>query len=188
MGNSLFFETPRTKDVERRPLPTNTHTYTIYSSSFHGRLSPQISFCDPHPTFFFVFFFLPLDTNRLRGESSFRPEPLRKPPYEPSRVDIQFYYNFKKIYTDIPLELPKDDQVLLLHSFNDVLSLKRDDGKGLSSTSENLKKKSSPDQKSRCRTCVQACHSPFKADGSTEIDLQLLHQINNLFQLNLRNK
>ena len=39
---------------------------------------------------FFVFFFLPLDTNRLWGESSFRPEPLRKPPYEPSRVDIQF--------------------------------------------------------------------------------------------------
>ena len=45
---------------------------------------------------FFVFFVLPLDTNRLRGESSFRPEPLRKPPYEPSRVDIQFYHNFKK--------------------------------------------------------------------------------------------
>ena len=45
---------------------------------------------------FFVFFFLPLDTNRLGSESSFRPERLRKPPYEPSRVDIQFYYNFKK--------------------------------------------------------------------------------------------
>ena len=49
---------------------------------------------------FFVFFFLPLDTNRLRGESSFRLESLRKPPNEPSRVDIQFYYNFKK-YTRI---------------------------------------------------------------------------------------
>ena len=70
----------------------------------------------------FVFFlFLPLDTNRLRGESSFRPEPLRKPPFEPSRVDIQFYHNFKKIYTDIQLELPKDDQLRLLQSFNDVL-------------------------------------------------------------------
>ena len=45
--------------------------------------------------------------------------------YEPSRVDIQFYYNFKKIYTDIPLELPKDDLVLLFQSFNDVLSPKR---------------------------------------------------------------
>ena len=29
---------------------------------------------------FFVFFFLPLDTNRLRCESSFRPETLPKPP------------------------------------------------------------------------------------------------------------
>ena len=44
-----------------------------------------------------------------------------KPPYEPSRVDIQFYYNFKRIYTDIPLESPQDDQVLLLQGFNDVL-------------------------------------------------------------------
>ena len=165
------------------------HTHTLYIlPAFMDVSRHRYPFVILIPHFFFVFFFLPLDTNRLRGESSFRPEPLRKPPYEPSRVDIQFYYNFKKIYTDIPLELPKDDQVLLLHSFNDVLSLKRDDGKGLSSTSENLKKKSSPDQKSRCRTCVQACHSPFKADGSTEIDLQLLHQINNLFQLNLRNK
>lgn len=112
----------RDKDVERRPYPTNTHTYILFSSSFHGRLSPQISFCDPHPTvFFFAFFFLPLDTNRLRGESDFRPEPLRKPPYEPSRVDIQFYYNFKKLYTDIPLELSNDDRVPLLQGFNDAL-------------------------------------------------------------------
>ena len=72
--------------------PTNTHTYTLFSSSFRGRLSPQISFCGPYPTVFFVFFFLPLDTNRLRGESSFRPEPLRTPPQELSLVDIQFYY------------------------------------------------------------------------------------------------
>ena len=27
------------------------HTYTHFSS-FHGRLSPQIAFCDPHPTVF----------------------------------------------------------------------------------------------------------------------------------------
>ena len=43
------------KDVERRPCPRNTHTHTLFSSSFHGRLSPQISFCDPHPTVFSVF-------------------------------------------------------------------------------------------------------------------------------------
>ena len=78
----------------------------------------------------FVFFFLPLDTNRLRGESSLRPEPLRKPRYVrtfPRRHPI--YYNFKTIYTDIPLELPKDDQVLLFQGFNDVLLPKRDDEK-----------------------------------------------------------
>ena len=70
---------------------------------------------------FFVFFFLPFDTNRLRGEISFRPKQLRKPLYEPSCVDIQFYYNFKNIYTDIPLKLPKDDLVLILQGFNNVL-------------------------------------------------------------------
>ena len=33
------------------------HTHILYfSSSFHGRLSPQISFCDPHLTVFFLSF------------------------------------------------------------------------------------------------------------------------------------
>ena len=165
---SLFFATPRTKDVERRPCPTNTHTYTLYSSSFHGRRSPEISFMILIPLFFFFyFFFLPLYTNRLRGESSFRPKPLRKPPYEPSRVDIQFYYNFKIIYTDIPLELPKDDQVLLLQGFNDVLSPKGDDEKRFSSTSKNLKN-GSPNQKSRCRTYAEVCYSPFNLPRSAK--------------------
>ena len=51
------------------------------------------------------------------------------------------------IYTDIPLELPKDDQVHLLQDFNDVLSPKRDDGKRFSSTSENLKNSSPVSQR-----------------------------------------
>ena len=138
----------------------NTHIHFTFFQLSWTSLATDILFWSSSHCFFFVFFFLPLDTNRLRGESSFRPEPLRKPPYEPSRVDIQFYYNFKKIYTDIPLELPKDDQVLLLQGFNDVLSPKRDDGKRFSSTSENLKF-GSPDQKSRRCTCAQACYSPF---------------------------
>ena len=59
------------------------------------------------------------------------------PTYEPSLLDIHFYYNnFKNIYTDIPLELPKDDDVLVFQGFNDVLSPKRDDGKRFSSSSE----------------------------------------------------
>ena len=42
--------------------PTNTHTHT-FSSSFHGGLSPQISFCVPHPTIYFSFsFFLWIQT------------------------------------------------------------------------------------------------------------------------------
>ena len=97
------------------------HTHTLYILPAFMDIS-----CHRYPfliliPLFFVFFFLPLDTNRFRGESSFRPEPLHKPPYEPSRINIQFYYNFKKIYTDIPPKLPKDDQVLLLQGFNNVL-------------------------------------------------------------------
>ena len=100
---------------------SDVYTHILYSSSFlWTSLATDILLWSSSHCLF-VFFFLPLDTNRLRGESSFRPESLRKPPYEPSSVDIQFYCNFKKIYTDIPLELPKDDQVLLLQSFNDVL-------------------------------------------------------------------
>ena len=73
-----------------------------------------------------------------------------------SCIDIQFYCNFNKIYTDIPLEFPTDHQLLLLQGFKDVLSPTRDDGKRFSSTSENLKNVS-PDQKSRF-----PCDSPFK--------------------------
>jgi len=127
------------------------YTHTLY-------ILPAFMDVSLIPLFFRFFpFFLCIQTS---FEASFRPEPLRKPPYETSRVDIQFYHNFKIIYTDIPLELPKDDQVLLLQGFNDVLSPKRDDGKRFSTTSENLKN-GSPDQKSRCRTCAQACYSPF---------------------------
>ena len=71
-----------------------------------------------------------------------------------------FTMTLKNKHRDIPLELPKDDQVLLLQGFNDVLSPKRHDGKRFSSANENLKN-GSPDQNSRCRTCAQECYSPF---------------------------
>ena len=162
MGTSLFFATPRTKDVEPRPCPTNTHTYTLYSSSFHGRLSPQISFCDPHPTVFFLSFsfFLRMQTG-FEAKAAFDPSRFVNLPMNLSASTSNFTITLKKIYTDIPLELPKDDQVLLLQGFDDVLSPKRDDGKRFFSTSENLKN-GWPDQKSRCRTCAQACYRPFK--------------------------
>ena len=112
----LLFASPKTKDVKRRPCLRNTHTYTLFSSSFHGRLSPQISFCDPHPTVgksLFLSFF--------EYKPASRRKPLRTHTQEPSRGDIQLYHVFKNIYTDITLELPKDDQVLLLQGLNDVL-------------------------------------------------------------------
>ena len=122
----------------------------------------QTSFCDPYPTVFLSFSLFLWTQTGFEAKTAYDPSHfVNHPTYEPSRVDIQFYYNFKKIYLDVPLELPKDDQVLLFQGFNDVLSPKRDDGKRLSSSSENLKN-GSPDQKSRCRTCAQACYSPFK--------------------------
>ena len=88
MRTLLFFATPKTKDVERRPCPTKTHTYTLFSfSPFMDVSRHRYPFVILTPLFF-VFFFLPLDTNRLRGESSFRLERLGTPPHEPSRVDI----------------------------------------------------------------------------------------------------
>ena len=160
MGTSLFFATPRTKDVERRPCPTNTHTYTLYSSSFHGRLSPQISFFDPHPTVFLSFsFFLWIQTG-FEAKAAFGPSRFVNLPTNLPASISNFTITLKKTYTEISLELPKDDQVLLLQGFNDVLSPRREDGKRFSSTSENLKF-GSPDQKSRRCTCAQACYSPF---------------------------
>ena len=160
MGTSLLFATPRTKDVERRPCPTNTHTYTLYSSCFRGRISPQISFCDPHPTVFLSFsFFLWIQTG-FEAKAAFDPSRFVNLPTNLPASTSNFTITLKKIYTEIPLEMSKDDQILFLQGFNDVLPSKRDDGKRFSSTSETLKN-GSPDQKSRSRTCAQACYSPL---------------------------
>jgi len=159
MGTSLFFATPRTKDVERRPCLTNTHIYTLYSSSFHGYFSSQISCCDPHPTVFLSSsFFLWIQTG-FEAKAAFNLSCFVNLPTNLPALTSNFTVTLKK-YTQMMLELPKSDQVLLLEGFNDVLSLKRDDGKRFSSTSENLKN-GSPDQKSRCCTRAQACYSPF---------------------------
>ena len=77
------------------------HTHTLYFlPGFMDVSRHRYPFVILIPLFFFVFFFLPLDTNWLRGKSSFRLEPLRTPPQDPSRVDTQFYDDFKK-YTQI---------------------------------------------------------------------------------------
>ena len=72
-GNLALRNSNGTKDVERRPYPTKTHTYILFSSSFHGRLSPQISFCDPHSTVFLSFsFFLWMQTG-FEAKAAFVP-------------------------------------------------------------------------------------------------------------------
>jgi len=138
------------------------HTHTLYSSSFHGRLSPHVSFCDPHPTVFLSFSFCLWIQTGFEAKVAFDPSRFVNLPTNLPASTSNFTITYtQKIYTDIPLELPKDDQVLLLQGFNDVLYLKRNDGKRFSSATENLKNNSS-DQKSRCRTCAKACYSPLK--------------------------
>ena len=49
-----------------------TH-YTLYSSSLHGRLSPQISFCDHHPTAFLSFSFILWIQTGFEAKGAFDP-------------------------------------------------------------------------------------------------------------------
>ena len=82
---------------EGRVRQIHTHTVTFYflfRISWTSLATDILLWSSSHCLY--RFFFLPLDTNWLRGESIFRPEPLRTPPHEPSRVDIQFEYDFKK--------------------------------------------------------------------------------------------
>ena len=99
MGASLFFATRTGQKMLSEGRIRRIHTHPLYFlPAFMDVSRHRYPFVILVPLFFFfVFFFLPLDTNRLRGESNFRHEPLRKPPYEPSRVDIKFYYNFNFI-------------------------------------------------------------------------------------------
>ena len=151
MGTSLLSATPRTKDVEHGRV-RQIHTYfTFFQLSWTSPATDILLWSSSHC--FFVFFFLPLDTNRLRGESSFRPEPLRKPPYEPSHIDIQFYYNPKMIKYSFY-------KVSTMFSHRNG-TMERD----FLPRAKKLKNRS-PDEKSRCRTCTQACYSPFKQEGA----------------------
>ena len=95
------------------------HTYTHFSS-FHGCLSPQISFCDPHPTAFLSrSFFLWIQTG-LEAKAAVDPSRFVNLRTNLPASTSNFTITFKKIYTDIPLELPKGDHVLLLQVFDSV--------------------------------------------------------------------
>ena len=69
---------------------------------------------------FFFLFLSSFGYKQASRRKQFSSQAASTPPQEPSHVDIQFYYDFKKV-TQIPLELPKDDEVLLWQGFNDVL-------------------------------------------------------------------
>ena len=119
MGTSLFFATPRTKDVERRPCPTNTHTYTLFPfSDFMDVSRHRCPFVILIPLFYFSFsVFLWIQTG-FEAKAAFVPSRFVHLPTNLPAATSNFVMT-KKIYTDI--ELPKDDQVLLLQGFNDFL-------------------------------------------------------------------
>ena len=96
------------------------HTYTHFSS-FHGCLSPQISFCDPHPTVFLSrSFFLWIQTG-FEAKAAVDPSRFVNLPTNLPASTSNFTITFKKnIHTVIPLELPKGDHVLLLQVFDSV--------------------------------------------------------------------
>ena len=165
MGTSLFFATPRTKDVERRPCLTNTHTYTLYSSSFHGYFSPQISCCDPHPTVFLSSsFFLWIQTG-FEAKAAFNLSCFVNLPTNLPALTSNFTVTLKK-YTQMMLELLKGDQVLLLEGFNDVLSLKRDDGKRFFSVATDTHINLTVNNKVLSRRTAPLAHSSSTATSS----------------------
>ena len=61
----------------------------------------------------------------------------------------------------VAFQTSKMDQIALEYWYNSFLGRPRVDGRGFFYQKPILKKRS-PDQKSRCRTCAEACHSPFK--------------------------
>ena len=71
------------------------------------------------PLFFFSFYFF-LQTG-LEAKAAFDPNRFVNLPSNLPASTSNFTITLKKIYTDIQLELPKDDQLRLLQGFNDVL-------------------------------------------------------------------
>ena len=67
----------------------------------------------------------------------------------------------KKIQ-NMAFKTSKMDQIALEYWYNSFLGRLRVDGRGFFFYQKLILKKRSQDQKSRCRTCAEACHSPFK--------------------------
>ena len=67
---------------------------------------------------------------------------------------------------NMAFETSKLDQIALEYWYYDFLGSLKVAGRGFLHQKPILKKRS-PEQKSRCRTCAEACHSPFKLDCKT---------------------
>ena len=64
---------------------------------------------------------------------------------------------------NMAFKTPKMNKISLEYLYNSFLGRLRVDGRGFFHQKPILKK-GSPDQRSRCRTCAEACHGPFKYD------------------------
>ena len=105
----------------------------------------------------FFFFFFSFETRRLRGDRSFRPEPLRIPPLE----DIEFLDDIQIKIQNMRLKSLTNDQTVPRYRYFNFYKPHKVDGKGFSSQMPTLKIVPS-DQKSKRRTCAEECQMPFK--------------------------
>ena len=84
---------------------THIQLHFILFFASHGRLSPQISFCDPHPTVFIAFsFFLWIQTG-FEEKAAFVPSRFVHLPTNLPASTYNLSMTLKKILTDTPLEI-----------------------------------------------------------------------------------
>ena len=93
----------------------------------------------------------------LRGDRSFRPEPLRIPPLE----DIEFLDEIQIKIQNIRFKSLTNDQTVPRYRYFNFFKPHKVDGKGFSPQMPTLKTVPS-DQKSNRRTCALVCQMPFK--------------------------
>ena len=95
----------------------------------------------------FFFSLFSFETRRLRGDGSFRPEPLRIPPLE----DIEFLDDIQIKIQNMRFKSITNDQTVPRYSYFNFYKPHKVDGKGFSSQMPTLKTARS-DQKSNRRT------------------------------------
>ena len=138
--------------VVRRRCLLNTNTNTLLSSNLHAHLACSSSHL------FFIFF--PFETRRLRGERSFRLQPLRKPPLEESVIldGIQLKTQNMTFKSFI------DDQTVLQCRYYYFPAPRKVDGGGFLSQTPTLKTVPS-DKKSNCKHAQKGVKCPLNSRG-----------------------